>query len=118
MLNKHPELPQGEGAGSAKRFSLEEILTLRNHFAEEGVSTKEYRPYRPKGLPAKVVWVRFNIGKSMVSYLETRLVEVTSMGAVVFVVNTVVEDESIGVVTSRYNLALLIDVVLFLSSSL
>jgi chromosome partitioning protein len=57
VLNKNNDLPQGEGTGSAKRFSLEEILTLRDHFAEEGISTKEYRPYRPKGLPAKVVAV-------------------------------------------------------------
>lgn len=57
VLNKHPELPQGEGQGSSKWFSLEEVLTLRNHFAQEGVSTKEYLPYRPEGLPAKIVAV-------------------------------------------------------------
>ncbi|MDO6729200.1 AAA family ATPase [Marinovum sp. 2_MG-2023] len=57
VLNKHPDLPQGEGHAGAKWFSLEEVLRLRDHFAEEGVSTKEYRPYRPKGLPAKVVAV-------------------------------------------------------------
>ncbi|MFD2739608.1 AAA family ATPase [Sulfitobacter aestuarii] len=57
VLNKNPDLPQGEGQGNARWFSLEEILQLRNHFAEEGVSTKEYRPYRPEGLPAKVVAV-------------------------------------------------------------
>ena len=57
VLNKHPNLPQGEGQGNARWFSLEEILRLRDHFAEEGVSTKEYRPYRPEGLPAKVVSV-------------------------------------------------------------
>ncbi|WP_323764778.1 AAA family ATPase [Marinovum sp.] len=57
VLNKHPDLPQGEGHAGAKWFSLEEVLRLRDHFAEEGVSTKEYRPYRPEGLPAKVVAV-------------------------------------------------------------
>ncbi|TKA94289.1 ATPase [Cereibacter changlensis] len=57
VLRNHPELPQGEGEGGAKWFTLEEVLALRNHFAEEGATTKEYRPYRPKGLPAKVVAV-------------------------------------------------------------
>jgi chromosome partitioning protein len=57
VLNKHPELPQGEGASGSKWFTLEEVLKLRDHFASEGISTKEYRPYRPEGLPAKVVAV-------------------------------------------------------------
>ncbi|SNR75053.1 chromosome partitioning protein [Puniceibacterium sediminis] len=57
VLNKYPDLPQGEGVGNARWFTLEDVLKLRDHFAEEGVSTKEYRPYRPKGLPAKVVAV-------------------------------------------------------------
>ena len=33
------------------------MLKLRDHFAEKASSTKEYRPYRPEGLPAKVVAV-------------------------------------------------------------
>ncbi|KIC14397.1 MULTISPECIES: AAA family ATPase [unclassified Leisingera] len=57
VLNKNPDLPQGEGASGSKWFTLEEVLKLRDHFAEEGISTKEYRPYRPEGLPAKVVAV-------------------------------------------------------------
>ena len=57
VLRNNPELPQGEGEGGAKWFTLEEVLALRNFFAEEGAATKEYRPYRPKGLPAKVVAV-------------------------------------------------------------
>jgi ATPases involved in chromosome partitioning len=57
VLRNNPELPQGEGEGGAKWFTLEEVLALRNFFAEEGAAKKEYRPYRPKGLPAKVVAV-------------------------------------------------------------
>ena len=57
VLNKHPDLPQGEGQGNSRWFSLEEILILRDHFAEEGSSAKEYRPYRPKGQPAKITAV-------------------------------------------------------------
>jgi len=57
VLKAHPDLPQGDGEGGSKWFTLEEVLILRNHFASEGVSTKEYLPYRPKGLPAKVAAV-------------------------------------------------------------
>ena len=57
VLKSHPELPQGEGEGGSKWFTLEEVLTLRQHFASEGVSTKEYLPYRPEGAQAKVVAV-------------------------------------------------------------
>ena len=57
VLKANPDLPQGEGAAGAKWFTLEEVLSLRNHFAEEGVASKEYKPYRPDGLPAKVVAV-------------------------------------------------------------
>ncbi|TDL88982.1 AAA family ATPase [Meridianimarinicoccus aquatilis] len=57
VLKQNPELPQGEGASGSKWFTLEEVITLRNHFAEGGAASKEYRPYKPKGLPAKVVAV-------------------------------------------------------------
>jgi len=57
VLKANPDLPQGDGEGGSKWFTLEEVLTLRNHFASEGLSTKEYLPYRPKGLPAKVAAV-------------------------------------------------------------
>ncbi|SFH35185.1 AAA family ATPase [Sulfitobacter dubius] len=106
VLNKHPELPQGEGAGSAKRFSLEEILTLRNHFAEEGVSTKEYRPYRPKGLPAKVVAVanfKGGVGKtSTAAHLamsaaldgyKVLVVDLDSQGSMTSIMGGQVQDE-------------------------
>ena len=59
VLKSNPDLPQGEGEGEggSKWFTLEEILLLRNYFAEEGISTKEYLPYRPVGVPAKVTTV-------------------------------------------------------------
>lgn len=106
VLNKHTELPQGEGSGSAKRFSLEEILTLRNHFAEEGVSTKEYRPYRPKGLPAKVVAVanfKGGVGKtSTAAHLamsaaldgyKVLVVDLDSQGSMTSIMGGQVQDE-------------------------
>ncbi|RMD89059.1 MAG: chromosome partitioning protein, partial [Alphaproteobacteria bacterium] len=59
VLKQHPELPQGrsETEGGAKWFTLEEVLRLRAHFAAEGSKAKEYQPYRPRGLPAKMVAV-------------------------------------------------------------
>ena len=106
VLNKHPELPQGEGAGNAKRFSLEDILTLRNHFAEEGVSTKEYRPYRPEGLPAKVVAVanfKGGVGKtSTAAHLamsaaldgyKVLVVDLDSQGSMTSIMGGQVQDE-------------------------
>ena len=59
VLRANPALPQGksETEGGARWFSLEEVLDLRAHFAAEGSRAKEYRPYRPAGLPAKVAAV-------------------------------------------------------------
>ena len=59
VLKAHPDLPQGrsETEGGAKWFTLDEVLRLRAHFATEGSKAKEYRPYRPEGLPAKMVAV-------------------------------------------------------------
>ena len=57
VLKANPDLPQGTGEGNSKWFTLEDILELRRHFAAEGAAHREYTPYRPKGLPAKVVAV-------------------------------------------------------------
>jgi len=59
VLKANPALPQGrsETEGGAKWFTLDEVLRLRAHFATEGSKAKEYAPYRPKGLPAKIVAV-------------------------------------------------------------
>jgi cellulose biosynthesis protein BcsQ len=57
VLKQNPDLPQGrsESESGAKWFTLDEVLRLRAHFAAEGSKAKEYLPWRPKGLPAKIV---------------------------------------------------------------
>ena len=59
VLKQNPELPKGqsETTGGAKWFTLEEVHQLRAHFGSTGSKAKEYLPYRPKGLPAKMVAV-------------------------------------------------------------
>ncbi|MWD29902.1 AAA family ATPase [Aquicoccus sp. SCR17] len=59
VLKQNPELPQGrsETEGGAKWFTLDEVLRLRAHFAAEGSKAKNYLPWRPEGLPAKMVAV-------------------------------------------------------------
>ena len=59
VLRQNPDLPQGrsETEGGAKWFTFEEVLRLRAHFSASGSRAKEYRPYRPAGLPAKMVAV-------------------------------------------------------------
>ncbi|WP_237273685.1 AAA family ATPase [Sulfitobacter sp. M22] len=59
VLRNNPDLPQGtsETVGGAKWFTMDEVLRLRAHFGAEGSKSKEYRPYRPEGLPAKIVSV-------------------------------------------------------------
>ena len=59
VLKQNPELPQGmsETETGAKWFTLDEVLKLRAFFGSQGSKTKEYQPYRPAGLPAKMVAV-------------------------------------------------------------
>ena len=59
VLRANPALPQGrsETEGGAKWFTLDEVLRLRAHFGAEGSKSKEYLPWRPEGLPAKIVAV-------------------------------------------------------------
>jgi chromosome partitioning protein len=59
VLRQNPDLPQGHAdtEGGARWFSLDEVLRLRAHFGSEGSKAKEYLPYRPAGLPAKIVTV-------------------------------------------------------------
>ena len=57
VLKANPDLPQGTGEGNSKFFSLEEIMKLRDHFAKEGAANREYRPWRPEGVSAKIVAV-------------------------------------------------------------
>ncbi len=59
VLKQNLDLPQGttETEGGAKWFTLDEVQRLRAFFAAQGSKTKDYLPYRPKGLPAKMVAV-------------------------------------------------------------
>ena len=59
VLRENPDLPQGRSAteGGAKWFTFDEVLRLRAFFSQKGSRAKEYRPYRPEGLPAKMVAV-------------------------------------------------------------
>ena len=57
VIRANPELPQGEGEGGSRWFTLEEVLELRRFFAAEGSAAKEYLPFRPPGAPAKIVAV-------------------------------------------------------------
>ena len=59
VLRENPDLPQGSSTseGGAKWFTFDEVLILRAHFGRHGSKAKEYRPYRPEGLPAKLVAV-------------------------------------------------------------
>ncbi|WP_165390399.1 AAA family ATPase [Thalassococcus sp. S3] len=59
VLKQNPALPQGrsETEGGAKWFTLDEVLKLRAFFGAEGSKAKEYLPYRPEDLPAKIVAV-------------------------------------------------------------
>ena len=57
VLKANPTLPQGasDSEGGAKWFSFDEVLRLRAFFGAEGARHKAYLPYRPAGLPAKIV---------------------------------------------------------------
>jgi chromosome partitioning protein len=59
VLKANPDLPQGrsETEGGAKWFALDEVLRLRAHFAALGARNRDYLPWRPQGLPAKIVAV-------------------------------------------------------------
>ena len=59
VLRQNPDLPQGrsETDGGAKWFALDEVLRLRAHFGSQGSKAKEYLPYRPAEVPAKIVAV-------------------------------------------------------------
>jgi cellulose biosynthesis protein BcsQ len=108
VLKQNPDLPQGrsETEGGAKWFTLDEVLRLRAHFAAEGAKSKSYAPYRPAGLPAKVVTVanfKGGVGKtSTAAHLamsaaldgyRVLVVDLDSQGSMTSIFGAKVEDE-------------------------
>ena len=108
VLKQNPDLPQGtsESEGGAKWFTLDEVLRLRAHFAAEGSKAKGYLPYRPAGLPAKVVAVanfKGGVGKtSTAAHLamsaaldgyRVLVVDLDSQGSMTSIFGGKVEDE-------------------------
>lgn len=108
VLRANPHLPQGrsETDGGAKWFTLDEVLTLRAHFAAEGSKAKEYRPYRPDGLPAKMVAVanfKGGVGKtSTAAHLamsaaldgyKVLVIDLDSQGSMTSILGGKVDDE-------------------------
>ncbi|MDE9452037.1 AAA family ATPase [Aliiroseovarius sp. Z3] len=106
VLKQNPDLPQGEGDGGAKWFSLEDVLKLRDFFAAEGVSTREYRPWRPEGIDAKVIAVanfKGGVGKtSTAAHLamsaaldgyRVLVVDLDSQGSMTSIMGGQVDDE-------------------------
>jgi len=108
VLKANPDLPQGlsEVEGGAKWFTLDEVLRLRAHFAAEGSKTKEYQPWRPEGLPAKIVAVanfKGGVGKtSTAAHLamsaaldgyRVLVIDLDSQGSMTSMFGGTVEDE-------------------------
>ncbi|KAA2311715.1 chromosome partitioning protein [Pseudooceanicola sediminis] len=108
VLKANPDLPQGqsETEGGSKWFTLDEVLRLRTHFAAEGSKAKEYKPYRPEGLPAKMVAVanfKGGVGKtSTAAHLamsaaldgyKVLVIDLDSQGSMTSIFGGQVEDE-------------------------
>ncbi len=106
VLKQNPALPQGTGEGNSKWFTLEEILTLREHFAAEGDASRPYQPWRPEGLPAKVVAVanfKGGVGKtSTAAHLamsaaldgyKVLVVDLDSQGSMTSIMGGKIDDE-------------------------
>ncbi|WP_299356608.1 AAA family ATPase [uncultured Shimia sp.] len=108
VLKANPDLPQGrsETTAGAKWFTLDEVLKLRAFFAAEGSKAKEYLPYRPADLPAKMVAVanfKGGVGKtSTAAHLamsaaldgyKVLVVDLDSQGSMTSIFGGQVEDE-------------------------
>lgn len=108
VLRQNPDLPQGrsETEGGAKWFSLDEVLRLRAFFAAEGAKGRDYLPYRPENLPAKVLAVanfKGGVGKtSTAAHLamsaaldgyRVLVVDLDSQGSMTSIFGGRVEDE-------------------------
>ena len=108
VLKANENLPQGQSEvdGGAKWFTLDEVLRLRAHFATEGSKAKEYLPYRPKGVPAKIAAVanfKGGVGKtSTAAHLamsaaldgyKVLVIDLDSQGSMSSIFGGTVEDE-------------------------
>ncbi|APX14371.1 AAA family ATPase [Tateyamaria omphalii] len=108
VLKQNPDLPQGqsETEGGAKWFTLDEVLRLRAFFAAEGSKAKDYLPYRPERLPAKIVAVanfKGGVGKtSTAAHLamsaaldgyKVLMVDLDSQGSMTSIFGGTVSDE-------------------------
>ncbi|GAA6189776.1 AAA family ATPase [Litorivita sp. NS0012-18] len=106
VLKANPDLPQGQGEGNSKWFTLEEVLALRDFFAEEGAVNREYRSWRPEGLPAKTIAVanfKGGVGKtSTAAHLamsaaldgyRVLVVDLDSQGSMTSILGGTVSDE-------------------------
>ncbi|MCF6445744.1 AAA family ATPase [Nereida sp. MMG025] len=106
VLKANPELPQGEGSGGTKWFTIEEIMQLRDFFDAEGAANKEYKSWRPDGVPAKIVAVanfKGGVGKtSTCAHLamsaaldgyKVLVVDLDSQGSMTSIMGGQVEDE-------------------------
>lgn len=106
VLRQNPDLPQGEGEGNSKWFTLEDIVAIREHFAAEGAKDRDYRAWRPEGLPAKVLAVanfKGGVGKtSTAAHLamsaaldgyRVLVVDLDSQGSMTSIMGGTVEDE-------------------------
>lgn len=108
VLRLNPDLPQGQSEtdGGAKWFTFDEVLVLRAHFGAEGSKSKEYLPYRPPGLPAKIVAVanfKGGVGKtSTAAHLamsaaldgyKVLVIDLDSQGSMTSILNGQVSDE-------------------------
>lgn len=108
VLKANPDLPQGqsETEGGAKWFALDEVLRLRAHFASEGSKAKEYTPYRPQGVKAKIAAVanfKGGVGKtSTAAHLamsaaldgyKVLVIDLDSQGSMTSIFGGKVEDE-------------------------
>jgi len=107
VLKGNPHLPQGtsETEGGAKWFTLDEVQTLREHFAKEGRG-RDYLPYRPAGQPAKITAVanfKGGVGKtSTAAHLamsaaldgyKVLVIDLDSQGSMTSIFGGRVEDE-------------------------
>lgn len=106
VLKLNPSLPQGDGEGGTKWFSLQDILVLRDFFDSEGSSSKEYKSWRPDGVAAKVIAVanfKGGVGKTstcahlaMSAALDgyrVLIIDLDSQGSLTSIMGGQVEDE-------------------------